>query len=260
MPEDDRSIEEIEAELARERAALNANLALLQDRLSLPGMAKEALAFLKPSASQPARNFLDGFDRSVRSNPVAALVAGAGLVWLASAPQRRGPANGRTVRMAGATVTAANAIATVVAAMEPEEIRAVADEVDRICRAGAARLRTLDAEMRRAARDLKDGARDAARQTRDYAAEKAQVAAGVAAEVKARLEGGLDGLSDEAAAAVVAARQVAYEARRRASRKAGDAYDEIAAMVDRSPMAVGATALAAGALAAFALRAFAGRR
>lgn len=262
---DYRTIAEIEADLARERAALNDNLSALQEKLSVKGVAKEALSFLNLSTSQPVRNALESLDGSVRSNPLAALLAGGALVWLASAPaNRRGRATGEALRPVVAPISAATAaaaaVASVVAAMEPQEIRAVADEMDKIYRAGAARLKALDADIRRKAQDVKDSVKSTSRQTRDYAAEKAQVVADVAAEVKARLEGGLEGLSEEAAKAVIVAREKAYLAKRKASKTAGDAYGEVAAMVDRSPMTVGAAALAAGALAAVALRAFGGRR
>lgn len=258
MPDDQRSIAEIEADLERERQALQANLAALRDRLSPGGIAREALGLF--DASKPgtaALGALGAVGGAIRSNPLASLLAGAGLVWLVSRPSgggRRGRSAGPAKASAlGQTVAAAAAMANVVAAMEPEEIRAVAAEVDRIYRAGAARLREIDESVRRRAGEIAETVSDKSQQAQEIAAEKARIAGEVAAEVKSRLERGLEGLSEDAAAAIVAARERAYKARRKASRKAGEAHDDVAKLVDRHPAAVGAAAAAAGALLAVAL-------
>ena len=245
MSDDTRTIEEIEAELGRDRAALNANLSALQERLSLKGVAQEALGLF--AGAEPGRTSA----AALSGAPVAALAVGAGLGWLASGKGRGGAGSSTTA----ATLAAATA-AQVISAMEPEDIRAVAKEIDQIYRTGAARLKSLQAEMRGKAEGAAGALRDGADQARGYAANKARIMADVAAEAKARLESGLEGLTDEAAAAVIAAREQAYQARRSASRKAGEAYDEIAAMVDKAPISTGVAAFAAGALIAVALRAF----
>ena len=245
MSDDTRTIEEIEAELGRDRAALNANLSALQERLSLKGVAQEALGLFGGAGQGKASS------AALSGTPIAALAIGAGLGWLASGKGRGGAGSSTTA----ATLAAATA-AQVISAMEPEDIRAVAKEIDQIYRAGAERLQALQSGMRDKAEGAAGALRDGADQVRGYAAEKARILADVAAEAKARLESGLDGLSDEAAAAVIAAREQAYQARRSASRKAGEAYDEIAAMVDKAPISTGVAAFAAGALIAVALRAF----
>lgn len=247
MSDDTRTIEEIEADLERDRAALNDNFSALQQRLSLKGVAQEALGLFGGAGPGKASA------AALSGAPLAALAVGAGLGWLASGKGKgKGGAGSSTT---AATLAAATA-AQVVSAMEPEDIRAVAKEIDQIYRAGAARLKSLHAEMRDKAEGAAEALREGADQARGYAADKARILADVAAEAKARLESGLDGLSDEAAAAVIAAREQAYQARRAASRKAGEAYDEIAAMVDKAPIATGVAAFAAGALIAVALRAF----
>ncbi len=245
MSDDTRTIEEIEADLERDRAALNDNFSALQERLSLKGVAQEALGLFGGAGQGKASS------AALSGTPIAALAIGAGLGWLASGKGKGGSGSSTTA----ATLAAATA-AQVISAMEPEDIRAVAKEIDQIYRTGAARLKSLQAEMRGKAEGAAGALRDGADQARGYAADKARILADVAAEAKARLESGLDGLSDEAAAAVIAAREQAYQARRAASRKAGEAYDEIAAMVDQAPIATGVAAFAAGALIAVALRAF----
>lgn len=258
MSEDHRTIEEIEAELERERLALQANLAALQEKMSLKGMTQEAMGLVSPATASTARSLASSFDSTVRAHPVAALLAGGGLVWLAFG---RG---GRKQRPAAAprsnlgsnvatTVSAAATIASAVAAMDPDDVRAIADEIDKIYRAGAAKLRSLDAEIRRKAAAVGEGLRDSSEKAGDFATEKARIVADVAAEVKARLGEGLEGLTEEAAAAVMAARERAYMARRQASETASAAYAEIASVVDKHPLAAGAGALALGALLAVAL-------
>ncbi|MGL4281417.1 MAG: DUF3618 domain-containing protein, partial [Albidovulum sp.] len=218
MSDDQRSIAEIEADLERERQALQANLAELKERLTPGGIAREAVGLLdgaKPGTA--ALGVLGSVGGAIRSNPIASLIAGAGLVWLAAKPS----AGGRPARAAGPakssalgqTVAAAAAMANVVAAMEPEEIRAVAAEVDRIYRAGAARLREIDESVRKRAGEIAETVSDTSQQARDLAAEKARVASDVAADVKSRLEHGVEGLSQDAAAALIAARVRAYKAR-----------------------------------------------
>jgi Protein of unknown function (DUF3618) len=258
MSDDQRSIAEIEADLERERQALQASLAALKDRLTPGGIAREALGLFdtaKPGAA--ALGALGSVGGAIRSNPIASLIAGAGLVWVAARPS----GGGSKVRAAGSakasalsqTVAAASAMANVVAAMEPEEIRAVAAEVDRIYRAGAARLREIDESVRKHAGEIAETVSDTTQQARDIAAEKARIAGDVAAEVKSRLEHGVEGLSQDATAALIAARVRAYKARRKASRKAGEAHDDVAKLVDRHPIAMGGAAAAAGALIAVAL-------
>ena len=245
MSDDTRTIEEIEAELERDRAALNDNFSALQERLSLKGVAQEALGLFGGAGQGKASG------AAVSGTPIIALAIGAGLGWLASGKGKGGAGSSTTA----ATLAAATA-AQVISALEPEDIRAVAKEIDQIYRAGTARLDSLKAEMRGKAEGASGAVREGADQARGYAAEKARILADVAAEAKARLESGLEGLTDDAAAAVIAAREQAYEARRAASRKAGEAYDEIVAMVDKAPIATGVAAFAAGALIAVALRAF----
>jgi hypothetical protein len=259
MSDDQCSIAEIEADLERERQALQANLAALKDRLSPGGIAREALGLFdtsKPGAA--ALGALGAVGGAIRSNPLASLIAGAGLVWLIARPSGGGGRQARSSGPAkasalGQTVAAAAAMANVVAAMEPEEIRAVAAEVDRIYRAGAARLRKIDESVRRHAGEIAETVSEKSQQARETAAEKARVAGDVAAEVKSRLEHGVEGLSQDAAAAIIAARVRAYKARRKASRKAGAAHDDVAKLVDRHPVAMGGAAAAAGALLAVAL-------
>ncbi len=79
MSDDERSIAEIEADLERDRQALQANIAELKDRLSPGGIAREALgAFDTAKPGAVALGALGSVGGAIRSNPIATLIVGAG--------------------------------------------------------------------------------------------------------------------------------------------------------------------------------------
>lgn len=241
MSEDRRSIDEIEAELERQRLALNANLAALKDRMTPGGIAQEAIGLLNIPTATAAAGVIGSLGGAIRSSPASALLAGAGLLWLVARPTGPGKTKAAVAGRSslGAAMSAAAALANVVAALEPEEIRAAAAEVDRISRAGAAKLREIDDALRKGAGDMAESLRDGSRQVGE-----------AAAEAKAKFESGVGGLSEDASAAVAAARESALRTKQKAKRLAGDAQEEVAAFVERHPLAAGAGAAATGVLIA----------
>lgn len=255
MTEDRRSVAEIEAELERQRLALNANLAALKDRITPGGIAQDAMGLLNIPASEAVTGAIGSLASTIRGNPVASLIGGAGLAWLIARPSSRRRSKGAPAETAtpalslpvGTMISAATAIANVVAALDPDDIRAVTAEVDRIARAGAAKLREIDETLR-----------EGSRQAHETVAEKAKVATEAAAAARAKLASGLEGLSEEAAAAVIAARESAGRTKRKVKRKANDAYGEVAGLVESHPLAAGAGAAATGALIAALLGAGSG--
>lgn len=262
MVEDRRSIEEIEAELARQRLALNANLAAVKERMTPGGIAREAVGLLN-IPTPAAAGVIGSLGSTVRANPLGALLAGAGLVWLVARPSSRGKAKGvgagASASSLGTAVSAAAALANVVAALEPDEIRAVTAEVDRLYRAGAAKVREIDETLHKTAGDLAGTLREGSRQASEIAAEKASRAREAAAEAKARIESGVEGLSEGAAAAAAAAGKGARRTGRKAKELADDAHSELAAFVERYPLASGAGAAATGVLIAALLGAARGK-
>lgn len=252
MNDERQSIAEIEAELERRRQAINANLSALKDRMTPGGLARDAMDLLNLPSPEAAAGLAGSLAGTIRANPIAALIAGSGLMWLISRPSRRRAVNGAPVKSApsslGTAVSAAAALANVVSALEPEEIRAVAAEVERITRAGAAKVREFDESLRQSAGDLAETLREGSRAAKETASEKARVA-------KAKIDGGVDSLKEGAAAASESALRTA----RRAKQKTDDALGDVAGLVERHPLAAGAGAVATGALIAVLLGAGADR-
>lgn len=253
MSDERQSIAEIEAELERQRQALNANLSALKDRMTPGGLARDAMGLLNLPSPEAATGMAGSLAGTIRANPVAALIAGSGLMWLVSRPSRRRAVKGAPVKSRpsslGTAVSAAAALANVVSALEPEEVRAVAAEVDRITRAGAAKVREFDESLRQSAGDLAETLREGSRAAKETASEKARVAKDAAAVAKAKIDGGVDSLKEGAAAASESALRTA----RRAKKKTDDALGDVAGLVERHPLAAGAGAVATGALIALLL-------
>ena len=76
---DTRTPEEIERDIERERAQLTNTIDTLQDRFSLDGMARQVSEHLRDNGGEIARNF----SATIKENPVAVALVGAGLAWLA---------------------------------------------------------------------------------------------------------------------------------------------------------------------------------
>jgi hypothetical protein len=89
-----RSLQQLEKEAGDCRAQFNATLLDVQSRLTLPGLAKEALRQLDPHLTRLPSPF-----PAVKRHPVIAAAALAGVSWLLRqvlGPARRTFRNGRT--------------------------------------------------------------------------------------------------------------------------------------------------------------------
>lgn len=84
-----RSPEEWEREIERTRADIDRTLWALQHRLSRGAFIDRVTR----SVNKDGGAFMIGLGRTIRDNPVPALVLGAGLAWLVNASRR---ANGQT--------------------------------------------------------------------------------------------------------------------------------------------------------------------
>lgn len=84
-----RSPEEWEREIERTRADIDRTLAALQYRLSRAALIDRVLRTTRDEGGA----FVAGIGRTVRDNPIPALVLGAGLAWLVTAS--RGPNGAR---------------------------------------------------------------------------------------------------------------------------------------------------------------------
>ena len=80
MSSDHRTMSEIEADLARNRALLSRNIDLLQHKVSMDGAVEAA----KQAVAANAGDISAAVSRAVRTNPMAVVLIGAGLVWLAT--------------------------------------------------------------------------------------------------------------------------------------------------------------------------------
>ena len=89
-----RSLEQLEKEARERRAEFNATLLDVQNQLTLPGLAREALRHVDPHLARLPPAFL-----AVKRHPVVAAAALAGVSWLLKQvllPARRTFRNGRT--------------------------------------------------------------------------------------------------------------------------------------------------------------------
>jgi len=88
------SLQQLEKEALQRRAQFNATLADVQNRLTLPSLAKEALLHMDPHLSRLPPAFL-----AVKRHPILAAGALAGASWLLKQvlrPVRRRYKNGQT--------------------------------------------------------------------------------------------------------------------------------------------------------------------
>lgn len=225
--------EEIEAGLERTRSGLASTLDELSHRASVDYIAREALGMLKINTADATHSL----DRAIRANPMAFVLIGAGVAWMAiGGKSSDGAARGH--RADGLH----------------------ADDPDPDWHSGLSRLRMkaretlgrIDSEARSSVGSLKSNLSDQVEQVRDFAAERAQVIEGFAADLKAAIANGLEHLSETARATVMQARQESYSALLRAERVVKGGGREAVAVVEEHPLAVGAVALAIGAVAGIA--------
>ena len=76
---DHRSPEEIEREIEHDRQKLASTIDTLQDRFSIDGVASQVTEHLRANGGEIARNI----SGTIKQNPVAVALVGAGLAWLA---------------------------------------------------------------------------------------------------------------------------------------------------------------------------------
>lgn len=224
----------IEADLARERAALASSLDALRDRLSVDALLRDGVGLLQRNAAPYARMV----DEAVRANPLAVGLTGIGLAWLIlgrrTAQAQHSPDN---EVLAGTPFEALSRWedegGPVAPLCDPED--AWVEQADDLRAKAAEALRALDAKAR-------DGLSTAA----DLARERAAVLADLTRDVRSALGDGLAGLSDAARTRIMSAREAAYavhvETRQRSRR-----------MIEDRPLTCGAIAALAGAALAAAL-------
>ncbi|OWU86357.1 hypothetical protein ATO6_05925 [Oceanicola sp. 22II-s10i] len=266
-----RTPEEIEAEIERDRSALNRTIGTIQDRISVDGM----MSSLTESVTEHGAEVSDAVVRTVRRNPAAVALTVAGLAWLAysngkparkssearypvpaTAPQYnrdyaeprhladRAPLSPemppRSVVPSGNGATAQMDDGTSPWDTAQKNVR---DARDRMAR-GVADAR--DAAGRHYA-EARAGAQKRYASVRDEAVERADRIGTSARHLRDRISDGTQHMSEEARRRVIAARTQAYEAQVKAEYLARKGRDRATGFFEEQPLVVGALALAVGA-------------
>ncbi|MFW8594449.1 DUF3618 domain-containing protein [Cribrihabitans neustonicus] len=96
MTSDNRSPQEIEREIERDRAQLSSNLEHLQDRFSVDGVVRQVTDQLREHGGELGQ----AITRTVKENPAAVALTGIGLAWMifGGGPKTRGADDYRSYR------------------------------------------------------------------------------------------------------------------------------------------------------------------
>jgi ElaB/YqjD/DUF883 family membrane-anchored ribosome-binding protein len=227
----DLSPDQIAAELDRERAELAGNIDHLRDRLSVDALFGDAVDFAKTNIAPFGR----ALDSAVRANPVAAVMAGVGLAWLAFG--RRRSADGPVSAVSGTKFEALSRWEDEGGPPAPSEA-----EDDR----WIAEADTLRSDALRALARIDAAARAQLRPVAEVARDRAEVLADLAKATRAAMLQGLEGLGSEARARILALREQAYATRNMAVRQGNR-------LIEDRPVVAGAIGMAVGAAVAAAL-------
>lgn len=226
----DRTPDEIAASLDRERQDLAASLDGLCTRLSADMLIGDAMGYVKANVGPYARS-LDG---AVRSNPMAAVMAGVGLAWLVLGRRRSTPPAGP---LAGSKFEALSRWEDEGGPPAPAHV----SDADWTAEADALRHRASGALAR-----IEAVARDRLRPAAEIALDRARVLADLAVSTRAAMLRGLEGLTHEAGNRILALREEAYAARLAAQRQGSK-------LIEKHPVLTGAIRMAIGAAVASAL-------
>lgn len=274
---DYRSPAEIEREIEEERRGLSGTLHELQDRFSFDRLSTEAGDYAREYGGDFGRSVA----RTVRDNPLAVALAGAGIAWMIIGSRRNGDSRdqyeegayggyadygGSTVGRPAYPYRAATEdryeggyyderFEDVVRDEDPTWAHSYADVLGTPdeSESMADRARDRYSEANERARGAADRARDAASRTRAGAESRLERARARLNLMRERLSHGTEDLPEDARARVVAARERAMEARHKAARQIAKQRRNAEALHNRQPLATGALAFAAGAAIAAAL-------
>lgn len=283
---DNRTPDEIERDIERERARLGETVDELQSRFSADRILRE----LGRGLSDHGQDIGEAVSQSVKRNPVALALTGVGLAWLMSGrswdedraavmPLSRrepDPLPTRPAYPAAETYRAPPATDPYGAGpygahddwlwADEDDYWDDHDEDDgpgfgeRLSDAGAhasdrtrAGASAAADRVRSGASAARRGVSDRAASMRDGASAAGHSVADRARRIRRRLSHGTESLSEEARERVIAARWNAVKARRAAARRARKGADAATEFFEENPLVVGGLALAAGAILASAL-------
>lgn len=219
---------EIEAQLARDRLALEQSVAALRDRFS----AGNVMAGLMKIDTTP---YSRAVDTAVRRHPMAWAVVGAGLAWALLG--RKSGAGAETDGLSGTKYEA-------LSRWEDEGGPAVPLEEPDL--KWLAQAETLRDRASAALAQLESNARGKLASAAELAQDRAAILADLARDLRQSMRSGLDHLSASAQDRIVAAREAAYAAQLTARHATGK-------MIEDHPFAAAGLALAAGAAIGWSL-------
>ncbi len=211
---------EIQRQIAADRAALNASLNALGNRLTVDNLATEATHKVAGVSEDLIDTVLRRLGANAQTRPVATALVGAGMSWLLSKP------------------AASREYRPQVHYNGPKPVEGDPDR-DTLLYAGAVH-RTPSPTQK-------------VKETMEHTEEKLAEIRQQAANMRARITEGTEELTEEARARVVAAREKAVDAAEAASRTAAKTARSGRDFVQENPMMVGGLALAVGAAVAGAV-------
>lgn len=222
--------DKIAVELEKERNDLAGSIDGLRDRLSVDSLIDDVTTFAKAQVG-PGLHVLDG---AVRSNPMAAVMAGVGLAWLVLG-RKSGEGSGDA--LAGTKFEAMTRWEDEGGqpAPLPEPDLGWLDQADQLRDEATRSLSRIDAASRGQFRPAAETAR-----------QRAQVLADLAKTTRMAMLRGLDHLATESRDRVLAARERAYGTRISALRQTPQ-------MIEERPLVAGAIALGLGVAVAVVL-------
>ena len=218
MPTNDRTAAEIERDLERERAQLGITIESLVGRMSVEHITAELSQQLRTASTDALRGATDRIADNARSNPAAAALAGAGILWLMLG-QKHG-SDGREDPPP---------------TFPPERVRRA--------RAAAIPPTTAGAPSDDASGTFGDHTRDIGRDA------WASLQDGVS-DLRGRIAEGTENLAEEGKARVIEAREAAIAAAESAVDSAKAKVRPVIQSVEENPWAYGGIALALGAAVA----------
>lgn len=225
---------DIEDRISNNRAALTETLTEILAKVGPALLVERGVDHLRDNADVYALKA----QQTVRRNPLAFALMGAGLAWLVLGNRGSDSDEDITADIKAKAHNVAEDIS--------DGVDAVADRwakrLDKLRGTASAKVAELEKE---AAKGLDDA--------RDFASEKASVLAEFAEKTKAHLAEGLDDLSGEARRKIIAAREAAYAARMNAEAAAKSAGHETARFVQDHPLVTAALGVGIGVAIAAAV-------
>ncbi|KEO61370.1 hypothetical protein [Thioclava indica] len=214
-------IKDLENRLRDDRADLASTLADLTGRIAPDYLSEQVSQMVQEYARPMAKKA----EETVRANPLAFALAGAGLAWLAVSARKGDDESAETEGSEKGSVMAQDGLSD-----------DWLDEIDELRDTASERMKQLEIA---AASNTEKAA--------DYANERARMVSEFASDLRDSLQSGLGDLSDEARERVVRAREAAYSARLSLQDRAKDAGRSGKKMIKDHPLITAALGIAIGA-------------